>query len=180
MSATRLPACVAATLLALLVGAPASAQDAEGGARSPADPDPRGNVFHDGSALPWGEPSDGVRFLPLYGTDYSAAGRPFAFRLHVQPGFELGPHTHPVTEHITILSGTLFVGLGEAMDREAATPYGPGSYLAIGADVPAFMWSEEATIVQVHGVGPFATQFVESPGERDAPEPRGRPARPGT
>lgn len=179
VSAKHLPACVVATLLAVSVGAHANGQDADGSAaRNPADPDAQGNVFHDGAALPWGEPSDGVRFLPLYGTDYSVAGQPFAFRLHVQPGFELRPHTHPVTEHLTILSGTLFVGLGKTMDREAATPYGPGSYMAIGANVAAFMWAEEATVVQVHGMGPFSTEFVEPPGERDAPEPNGRrPAR---
>ena len=80
------PALAAALLVltALVAASPAHAQDADG------------NVFHDGDSLPWGEPNDGVRFLPLYG-DMSADGEVFAFRLEVQPGFELGPHTHPVT-----------------------------------------------------------------------------------
>lgn len=150
-----------ATLVALLVVTPSAAQEAAAG--SPAQPDAHGNVFHDGASLPWGDPDGGVRFLPLYGSDYSVPGQPFAFRLHVQPGFEIAPHTHPVVEHITILSGTLHVGLGEAMDREAATAYGPGSYLAIGAQVVAYMWAEEETVVQVHGVGPFSTEFVAPP-----------------
>lgn len=155
------PATVA-TLMALLVVTPSAAQEAAAGG-SPAEPDAHGNVFHDGASLPWGDPDGGVRFLPLYGSDYSVPGQPFAFRLHVQPGFEIAPHTHPVVEHITILSGTLHVGLGEAMDRGAATAYGPGSYLAIGAQVVAYMWAEEETVVQVHGVGPFSTEFVAPP-----------------
>lgn len=129
-------------------------------AQRPPAPDAHGNVFHDGSALAWGEPDNGVRFLPLYGS-YDQAGESFAFRLHVQPGFELGPHTHPGVEHMTILSGSLFVGIGETMDRASATAYGPGSYLAIGAGVAAYMWAAEETVVQVHGVGPFSTDFVE-------------------
>ena len=137
-------------LIALVGAAPVQAQDADG------------NVFHDGDALPWGDPNDGVRFLPLYG-DYSADGEVFAFRLEVQPGFELGPHTHPVTEHMTVLSGRFFVGMGETMDKEAGTAYGPGSYIAIAANVPAYMWAEEETVVQVHGVGPFSTQPVTPP-----------------
>ena len=153
-------ACGAA-LLALLVATPSAAQDS--------DPDAQGNVFHDGASLPWGEPDGGMRFLPLYGSDYSVAGQPFAFRIHVQPGFEIGPHTHPVVEHMTILSGTLHVGLGETMDREAATPYGSGSYVAIGARVVAYMWAEEETIIQVHGVGPFSTDFVTPPGRPSRP-----------
>ena len=93
----------------------------------------------------------------------SADGEVFAFRLEVQPGFELGPHTHPVTEHMTVLSGRFFVGMGETMDKETGTAYGPGSYIAIAANVPAYMWVEEETIVQVHGVGPFSTQPVTPP-----------------
>lgn len=115
---------IASTLLALLLAVPSAAQEADAPG-NPADPDAHGNVFHDGASLPWGAPDDGLRFLPLYGSDYSVAGQPFAFRLHVQPGFEIAPHTHPVVEHVTILSGTLHVGLGETMDREAATAYGP-------------------------------------------------------
>lgn len=120
------------------------------------------SVFHDGAALPWGEPDGGVRYLALYG-DSSADGEPFAFRLHVQPGFELGPHTHPVTEHMTVLSGSFLVGIGETLDREAAAAYGPGSYMVIAAGVPAYMWVEEETVVQVHGVGPLTTEFVAPP-----------------
>ena len=153
-SAAGIPGAVAAVLLLFTVTAsPAWAQDADG------------NVFHDGESLPWGEPGNGTRFLPLYG-NYSVGGEVFAFRLEVQPGFEIRPHTHPVTEHMTVLSGTFYVGMGETMDRGAATAYGPGSYIAIAAGVPAYMWADEVTVIQVHGVGPFSTDFVESPPER--------------
>lgn len=146
-------------VLVALATAPATAQDTAG------------NVFHDGESLPWGELNDGVRMLPLYGDPY-APGEEFAFRLEVHPGFELGPHTHPVTEHLTVLSGRFYVGLGETMDKTAAKAYGPGSYIAIAADQPAYMWVDEVTVVQVHGVGQFSTQFVEPP-----PPARPAPAR---
>lgn len=145
-------ATVGATLILALTASPARAQDADG------------NVFHDAESLPWGEPSNGTRFLPLYG-NYSVGGEVFAFRLEVQPGFEIRPHTHPVTEHMTVLSGRFFVGMGETMDKSAGIAYGPGSYIAIAAGLPAYMWAEEVTVIQVHGVGPFSTQFVEPPSE---------------
>ena len=157
---TRAQLCLLA-LFSVCITTPAHAQDTAG------------NVFHDGESLPWGELSNGVRMLPLYG-DPSADGELFAFRLEVHPGFNMGPHTHPVTEHMTVLSGRFFVGLGETMDKEAARAYGPGSYIAIAADEPAYMWVEEVTVVQVHGVGPFSTEFVEPP---DSPRPA--PARAG-
>ncbi len=120
------------------------------------------NIFHHGDALPWGEPANAMQYLALSGSS-SAEGAPFVFRLKVQPGFELGPHTHPIVEHLTVLSGNFFVGVGETFDREAATAYGPGSYLEIAAGVPAYMWVEEETVVQVHGVGPLATEFITPP-----------------
>ena len=153
-SAACIPGAVAAAILLFgLTASPVRAQDADG------------NVFHDGESLPWGEPSNGTRFLPLYG-NYGIGGEVFAFRLEVQPGFEIRPHTHPVTEHMTVLSGTFYVGMGETMDKEAATAYGPGSYIAVAAGVPAYMWADEVTVIQVHGVGPFSTDFVEPPPER--------------
>ncbi len=149
-------------LLALMVPAACADAPSAGDAEVVAAQAAEANVFHHGSAVPWGEPDDGMRYVALYG-DSSAEGEPFTFRLHVQPGFELRPHTHPVTEHMTVLSGNFFVGIGETLDRETATAYGPGSYMVIAAGVPAYMWVEEETVVQVHGVGPLATEFVTPP-----------------
>ena len=160
-------AMLALLLLAACTEAPPADEPAEDGATQQ-DPDvtvepaAEENVFHEGDALPWGEPSNGMRYLALYGQS-GAEGEAFVFRLEVQPGFELGPHTHPITEHMTVLSGNFFVGIGETLDREAATAYGPGSYLAIAAGVPAYMWVEEETVVQVHGVGPLTTDFITPP-----------------
>ena len=133
--------------LSLPMPAPAHAQNA------------RDNVIHDGESLRWSRLRGGVRFLSLYG-DRDKAGQQFAFRLEMHPGFEASPHIHPVTEHMTVLSGVFFVGVGETMDKEAAKAYGPGSYIAIAPGVPAYMWVEEVTVVQIHGVGPFKTEEV--------------------
>ena len=149
-SAFPFVALLAVAAFALVGPAPVQAQDADE------------NIFLDGADLPWGEPANGMQYLALYG-DSSAEGHAFVFRLKVNTGFELGPHTHPITEHMTVLSGTFFVGIGETLDREAATAFGPGSYIAIAAEVPAYMWAEGETVVQVHGVGPLRTEFITPP-----------------
>jgi len=120
------------------------------------------NVFHPADAIPWGPAANGVRTAPLYG-DPSAVGDPFTFRLEASDGFEMAPHTHPVAEHMTVLSGRFFVGVGKTFDRTRATGYGPGSYVMIAAGVPAYMWTEGPTVVQVHGIGPLVTEFVDPP-----------------
>ena len=121
------------------------------------------NVFHHGDQLPWTEVRNGVRTAPLFGNP-GAEGELFAFRLEASDGFEMAPHTHPVAEHMTVLTGRFFVGVGETFDRDTAVEYGPGSYVVIAAGVPAYMWVEGPTVVQVHGRGPLTTDFVTPPG----------------
>lgn len=122
------------------------------------------NVFHPGDAVPWGAEANGVRTAALYG-DPRAEGESFTFRIEASDGFEMAPHTHPVAEHMTVLSGRFFVGLGETFDRSHATEYGPGSYVVVAAGIPAYMWTEGLTVVQVHGVGPLVTEFLDPPPE---------------
>ena len=149
----------ASALAAVLSAVPVVASAASLSGAAPQDS--TGSVFHDGSALPRGDDYGGTaRFLPLYGNP-SVAGESFAFRLEITGRFEIGPHTHPVAEHITVLSGTLNIGIGAVED--VVTPYGAGSYVVIGTDVPAYMWSDSGTVIQVHGIGPFHTSFVGPP-----------------
>lgn len=146
--------------IAILLALPLTAQDVETrtGAGS-------GNVLLSGTTIPYEEIAPGVERALLHGNP-EAVGELFTFRLRVTGTFEMEPHTHPVPEHMTVLSGRFFVGIGEVMDRTSAVEYGPGSYLMIDAEVPAYMWTEGATVVQIHGVGPLRTVFVpkrESP-----------------
>ena len=157
-----LPILLAMAVVLAACESPPPAETPDVAQEQPSEPPAEQSVFHDGAAIPWGEYGDDARFAPLYGNS-AAEGEAFAFRLEVRPGFEMGPHTHPVTEHLTVLSGEFWIGMGETMDRETATAYGPGSYIAIAADAPAYMWAEEETVIQVHGVGPFATVFLAPP-----------------
>ncbi|MGH7445588.1 MAG: cupin domain-containing protein [Longimicrobiales bacterium] len=136
----------------VVLALPAHAQQAGSGAGS-------GNVLLDAAAIPYREIAPGVRQAMLYGSP-GAAGQPFTFRLHIAESFEMGPHTHPVPEHMTVLSGRFFVGIGEVLDRSKAVEYGPGSYIVVDAGVAAYMWAEGETVVQVHGVGPLETVMV--------------------
>ncbi len=66
--------------------------------------DSSSNVLLEGSALPWVDAGDGIKRAQLYG-NAQELGEPFAFRLMVPDGFEMGPHTHPIAEHMTVISG---------------------------------------------------------------------------
>lgn len=90
----------------------------------------------------------------LYG-DPEAVGEPFVMRIRELAGGVIPPHRHPVDEHITVLLGTLYFGVGGVFDRAALTPLPAGSYAFIPHGATMFGATPEAAVVQVHGVGPF-------------------------
>ncbi len=139
-----LPA-VLALLVAFMAVPSLAAQDADGAVLL---------TPHD---VPW-EPmgSAGAEIARLSG-DAGAEGSEFVFRLRLPDGFEMAPHTHPVDEHMTVLAGRFFVGVGEKFEPEAAVEYRAGSYVMIEAGVPAYMFNIGETVVQVHGTGPLRT-----------------------
>jgi quercetin dioxygenase-like cupin family protein len=76
-------------------------------------------------------------------------------------GARIPPHTHPDSRHTTVLTGTLYVGFGEASDdaRLVAVPQG-GIYLA-PANLPHYLWARDGDVVyQESGVGPTGNQFI--------------------
>ncbi len=102
----------------------------------------------------------------LYG-DPEAPGEPFVMRIRELQGGIIPPHKHPVDEHITVVQGTLYFGVGEKFDRAAMKEMKAGSYAFIPKGSTMFGYTPEAAIVQVHGVGPFHIHWRAGTGWRD-------------
>src|SRR5882762_7242816 len=45
---------------------------------------------------------------------------PFVVRFQFPEGYHVPTHTHPKTERVTVISGTLYLATGEALDRNSA------------------------------------------------------------
>jgi quercetin dioxygenase-like cupin family protein len=112
---------------------------------------------------------DGVGWAPL-GPTMSVAvlsgvpqqeGSPFVLRLKIAAGATVAPHWHPIDEHLTVLSGRFHMGMGERVDKAAGTVLVPGAYALMPKSAIHFAWVDDETVVQIHGVGPFKTNFVE-------------------
>ena len=80
---------------------------------------------------------------------------PFVMRIRELPGTVVPPHTHPVDEHITVVSGTWYFGTGERFDSTALRELTAGAYAFAPAGTTMFGYSPDGAVVQVHGVGPF-------------------------
>jgi quercetin dioxygenase-like cupin family protein len=96
----------------------------------------------------------GAKISVLNG-DPAAAG-PYTLRLQFPAGYEFPVHWHPGVENLTVLSGAFLLAMGETANRTSQREYGPGDYLYIPARMSHFGGAREATVIQLHGIGPFA------------------------
>ncbi|MGQ0813233.1 MAG: cupin domain-containing protein [Gemmatimonadota bacterium] len=85
---------------------------------------------------------------------------PYTLRLKFPAGYAFPPHWHPVIEHLTVVSGDFYLGMGETVDKAAAHAYKPGDFLIAPARMPHFGWVKGETVIQLHGVGPFEIKLV--------------------
>lgn len=90
----------------------------------------------------------------LYGNP-EKEGEPFVMRIRELPGGVIPPHRHPIDEHLTVVQGTLYFGIGDKFDYSAMKELKAGSYAFIPKGSTMFGYTPEAAIVQVHGIGPF-------------------------
>ena len=92
---------------------------------------------------------------------------PFVMRAKLPPNTTIGLHTHPATENVTILSGTLYFAAGDKPDPKAARAFGPGSYFSIGQGKPMVAYSKDSEVVfQLHGTGPWGITYLD---KKDVP-----------
>jgi quercetin dioxygenase-like cupin family protein len=101
----------------------------------------------------------GLKRAVLHG-DPSQSG-PYTLRLQFPDGYVYPPHWHPMDEHVTVVSGTFYLGMGEKANPDAAQAYQSGDYLVAPARMVHFGRVKGETIVQLHGMGPFVINVVE-------------------
>ncbi len=102
----------------------------------------------------------GAEMAVLQG-DPSVAGAIFTVRLRLPDGYVLPPHTHPTDEHVTVISGTFLVGLGDSFDKHALLPpLRAGGFITAPANASHFATVKGKTVVQVHAIGPFVLNYV--------------------
>jgi quercetin dioxygenase-like cupin family protein len=84
----------------------------------------------------------------------------YALRIRMPDGYLMPPHLQPETEILTVIHGTMIVGLGERFDRERAEVLRAGSVSILPARKPHYFLTMGETIVQVEGIGPLDVEYV--------------------
>lgn len=90
-----------------------------------------------------------------------SAEEPFSFRLMLPADYRIEPHTHPAYERVTVISGTLHFAHGESFDRDATTALPQGAVAIMPPGAPMYGYTDEDTVIQVHGVGPWGIEYLD-------------------
>jgi quercetin dioxygenase-like cupin family protein len=84
----------------------------------------------------------------------------FTLRLKFPADYRVPPHTHPTSEAVTVLGGTLFMSMGDKFDASKAKGMAAGSFIGIPRKISHFAYTREETIIQISGMGPFELNYV--------------------
>lgn len=85
---------------------------------------------------------------------------PFTVRLKLPAGYQIPAHWHPAVERVTVLSGTLNLGMGEKLDPTKTTALVAGSVAVMQPKTNHFVWTKEETVVQLNGTGPWGITYL--------------------
>jgi quercetin dioxygenase-like cupin family protein len=125
---------------------------------------PSTHVMTTAAQLKWGDPppvfQKGAQFTVVSG-DPGQAGL-YCVRLKMPAGYKIAPHWHPTDEHVTVLSGTFALGMGDSFETAKMQELGAGGYALLPADMRHYAMAKTEATVQVHGMGPFKLTYVNA------------------
>jgi quercetin dioxygenase-like cupin family protein len=97
---------------------------------------------------------------------------PYVVRARMPSGYKIPPHFHPTDENVTVLSGTFHIGMGDTFDATKGEALRAGGFVRAEKGMHHYGWTSGATVIQIHGQGPFAITYVK-PGD----DPRNKSAK---
>ncbi|MBS0324984.1 MAG: cupin domain-containing protein [Proteobacteria bacterium] len=101
----------------------------------------------------------GARVAVLYGNP-SASGR-FVMRLWLPAKYHIPLHAQPAPQQVTVISGTLYVADDATYSKKYAHAVSAGGFVFLPANAHRFMFTKGATVVEIHGAGPFEVKYVD-------------------
>jgi hypothetical protein len=106
-------------------------------------------------------PKDFKRGFETVSGDPDKPGEPFVIRIYNVDNQVVPPHWHPEDEHITVVKGTWYIGDGDTFNRTGLREMNVGDYVLVPKQMRHFAWSKGATVVQIHGIGPFKMNLAD-------------------
>jgi uncharacterized RmlC-like cupin family protein len=111
-----------------------------------------------GPAPPFVPP--GAQMAVLEG-DPSASTGDFTIRVKMPAGYKIAPHWHPNRENVTVISGTLKVGMGDKFDAAHMSAFPAGSFAYLDPSMHHYAMASGPTVIQIHGMSPVKFNYID-------------------
>ncbi len=82
----------------------------------------------------------------------------FALRFKMPDAYRIAPHWHTQDEQLTILAGTLMLGMGDKEGERHALE--TGAYHFLPGKQHHYAVAKGETIIEIHGMGPFDIHYL--------------------
>jgi len=84
----------------------------------------------------------------------------YTIRLKAPAGYKIPPHWHPKRENVTVIEGTIKVGMGDKFDESKMMSFPAGSFAFLDPSMHHYAMMSGETTVQIHGMGPVKFNYV--------------------
>lgn len=101
----------------------------------------------------------GAQLAVLEGNPMGSSGD-YTIRLKMPDGYKIASHTHPLRENVTIISGTLKVGMGDKWDDSKTMSFPAGSFAYLDPSMHHYAGASGETIIQIHGQAPVKFNYI--------------------
>jgi hypothetical protein len=84
---------------------------------------------------------------------------PYKYQLKIPAGARLAAHKHSVDVHVKVLSGSMFIIIGEPLESSRAQHFTAGNVFVVPAHTWHNEWWNEESLLEAEGVGPMETVY---------------------
>ena len=102
----------------------------------------------------------GAEMSVLYG-DPSKEGM-FVMRLKFPANYKVQPHTHPVDEIVTVISGDFNIGIGSQFDQTKTRAILQGGVVAMTPGMQHFVHTTQGAVIQISTRGPWSLNYINA------------------
>jgi quercetin dioxygenase-like cupin family protein len=122
------------------------------------------HVMENLAAAKWGPAPPmlppGAQIAVLAGDPTKAV--PYTVRLKFPANYAIPAHSHPSDEHVAVVSGELFIGMGTKLDMKAGMALGVGGFALMPANANHFAYTKSETTIVLYGQGPVEFKYVNT------------------
>ena len=86
---------------------------------------------------------------------------PFKYQLKIPANSRVVVHQHSTDVHVKVVSGSMFIIIGEPLESSRARHFAAGSAFVVPAHTWHDEWWDEETVLEAEGVGPMETVLQE-------------------